>query len=157
MLITALLDIHIVQPPPPPPHPPASFFLKGKGWTFSKLVKRGGGSIFFFNKGRDRKKWLDGVITARGRGWDKENLQNFFIFFKGNPNFQGILNWILQTLHYYCRKQHKNIKNSQINEQNVVMSLCPSLFTATCAPFTFLSGRVFSVLGHSTPQNYIEF
>ena len=33
-----------------------------------------------------------------------------------------------------------------------VMSLCPFLFTATCAPFVFLSGRVFSVLGLSTPQ-----
>ena len=30
-------------------------------------------------------------------------------------------------LHYYCRKQEKNIENSQIIEQNVVISLCPSL------------------------------
>ena len=45
---------------------------------------------------------------------------------KGNPNFQGILNWIIETLYYYCRKQHKNIKNSQIIEQNVVLSLWPS-------------------------------
>ena len=56
-----------------------------------------------------------------------------------------------------CREQHKNIENSQIDEQNIVMPLCPSLFTATCTPFTFLSGRIFSLLGHSTPQNYIEF
>ena len=49
------------------------------------------------------------------------------LYFKGNPNFQGILNWIIQILHYYCRKQHKNINNSQINEHNVVISLCPSL------------------------------
>ena len=27
---------------------------------------------------------------------------------KGNPNFQVILNWIIQILHYYFRKQHKN-------------------------------------------------
>ena len=47
--------------------------------------------------------------------------------FKGNPNFQGALIWILQILDYYCRKQHKNIKNSQIIEQNIVISLCPSL------------------------------
>ena len=33
------------------------------------------------------------------------------LLFKGNPNSQGILNWILQTLHYYCGKQCKNIKN----------------------------------------------
>ena len=46
---------------------------------------------------------------------------------KGNPNFQNILNWIIKLLHYYCRKQHKNMENSQIMEQNVVISLCPSL------------------------------
>ena len=53
--------------------------------------------------------------------------------FKGNPNFQGILDWIPQILHYYCRKQHKNIKNSGIIEQNLVLSLSASLFTATYA------------------------
>ena len=35
---------------------------------------------------------------------------------KGNPDSQGILNWIIQTLHYYYRKQHKNIENSHIIE-----------------------------------------
>ena len=30
-----------------------------------------------------------------------------------------------------------------------------SLFTVTCASFGFLNSRVFSVLGHSAPQNYI--
>ena len=50
-------------------------------------------------------------------------------------------------LNHYCRKQHKNNEISQINEENVVMSLCPSLFTATCTPFAFLSGKVFSILG----------
>ena len=53
--------------------------------------------------------------------------------FKGNPNFQDILNWILQILHYYCRKQHKNIKNSWIIEQNLVLCFPFSQFTATCA------------------------
>ena len=45
---------------------------------------------------------------------------------KGNPNFQGILNWIIQILHYYCRKQHKNMDNSRIIEQSVAISLCSS-------------------------------
>ena len=51
-------------------------------------MPKGGGFNFFFNKGRNRKKkgW-DGVI----RGGDKENLQNFFNFFKGKPNIQGML------------------------------------------------------------------
>ena len=31
-------------------------------------------------------------------------------------------------MHYYCRKKHKNIKNSQIIEKNIVFSLCPSLW-----------------------------
>ena len=34
----------------------------------------------------------------------------FYNMFKGNPNFQGILNWIIQILYYHCRKQHKNIE-----------------------------------------------
>ena len=50
-----------------------------------------------------------------------------YMSFKGNPSFQGILNWIIQILHYYCRKQHKNIENSRIIEQNVAISLCSSL------------------------------
>ena len=52
---------------------------------------------------------------------------------KGNPNFQGILGWILQILHYYFRKQNKNIENSWIIEQNLILSLPFSLFTVTCA------------------------
>ena len=47
--------------------------------------------------------------------------------FKGNPNLQGILNWIIQILQYYCRTQHKNIENSRIIKQNVAISLCFSL------------------------------
>ena len=79
-------------------------------------------------------------ITAKFR--NTENL----LFFKGNPNSQCILNWIIQMLHYYYRKQHKNIKNSQIIEQNLVISLCPSLFTVACASFAFLAEEFFSVL-----------
>ena len=55
---------------------------------------------------------------------------------KGNSNSQGILNWIIQILHYYYSKQHKNIKNSQTIEQNLVIFSLPfSWFTATCASF----------------------
>ena len=52
---------------------------------------------------------------------------------KGNPNYQGILSWIIQIFHYYCRKQYKNIKNSRIVEQNLILSLPFSLFTRACA------------------------
>ena len=76
---------------------------------------------------------------------------------KVNPNFQGILNWIIQILHYYCRKQQKNIENSWIIEQNVAISLLFSLLIATCASFAFLNGRVFSVLGHSFERHKWSF
>ena len=64
---------------------------------------------------------------------------------KVNPNFQDILNWILQTLHYYCWKQHKNIKNSWIIEQNLVLSFPFSLFTATCASCRLLQLQNFFI------------
>ena len=77
--------------------------------------------------------------------------------FKGSPNSRGILNWIIEILHYYYRKQHKNIKNSQIIEQNLVISLSLSLslslsFSALISVYYGLrflrlpSSRVFSVL-----------
>ena len=70
-----------------------------------------------------------------------------------------MLNWIIQILHYYCSLQHKNIENSRIVEQNVAVSLSLlfSLLTATCASFTFLNGRVFSVLGHSFERHKWSF
>ena len=52
---------------------------------------------------------------------------------KGNSNYQGILSWIIQIFHYYCKKQYKNIENSRIIEQNLVLSLRFSLFTVACA------------------------
>ena len=62
-------------------------------------------------------------------------LKGFIV--KGNPNYQGILSWIIQIFHFYCRKQYKNIKNSRIIEQNLVLFLpfCP--FTAACASCRF--------------------
>ena len=65
------------------------------------------------------------------------------IYIKGNPNFQGILNRILQILLYHCNKQHKNIKNLQFIEQNIVIFFCllrlwlPSPFS-TADVFQFL-------------------
>ena len=74
-----------------------------------------------------------------------------------NPNFQGILNWIIQILHYYCRKQQKNIENSWIIEQNVAISLLFSQLIATCTSFVFLNSRVFSVLRHSLEHHKWSF
>ena len=67
---------------------------------------------------------------------------------KGNSNSQDILNWIIQILQYYYRKQHKNIENSQIIiiEQNFVLSLPFSLLTAGCASSVFLAAEFFQFL-----------
>ena len=67
----------------------------------------------------------------------------FYPLIKWKPNSQGILNWIIQTLHYYYRKQHKNIENSQIIEQNLVISLPFSLFSTACASFALLAAEFF--------------
>ena len=77
---------------------------------------------FVFHKGKDTFAISPPSIhhLARRKG-----------ILKGNPNFQGILNWIIQILHYYCRKQHKNIENSWIIEQNVAISLS-ALHSAYC-------------------------
>ena len=60
-------------------------------------------------------------------------------YLEGNPNFQGILNWILQLIMLYscsnCSKQQKNIKNLQFIEQNTVIFFCHSL----CLPRLVLS------------------
>ena len=68
-------------------------------------------------------------------------------FFKGNPNFQGILNWILQILLCHYSKQHKNIKNLQFLEQN---SFTLSALLCVYCDLYFLRfslERYFSVLG----------
>ena len=65
---------------------------------------------------------------------------------KGNPNSQGILNWIIQILHYYYSKQQKNIENSQIIEQNLVISLSVLLSIYCGLHFLPLPCSSFSVL-----------
>ena len=71
---------------------------------------------------------------------------------KGNPNCQGISDWILQILHYYCRKQHKNIETHGLLNK-ILFSLCPCLcLLRLVLPVTFLDSRVFSFLEHSTPR-----
>ena len=67
--------------------------------------------------------------------------------FKGNPNSQGILNWILQILLYQCSKQHKNIENLLFIEQNIVISFCLSLcLLRLVLPLPFSTADVFQFL-----------
>ena len=88
-------------------------------------------SLWVFNVYVIEISWCKKYIWCIGRWRIHEKV---LWILKGKSNFQGILNWILQIFHYYCRKQHKNIKNWQIVEQNLVLSLPFSLFTMTCAP-----------------------
>ena len=99
--------------------------------------------------------------------------------FKGSPNSRGILNWIIEIFHYYYRKQHKNIKNSQIIEQNLIiclsvflsvcLSVCLSLplslsslslshplslFTTPCASFAFLAAEFFQFLNVTSDYSW---
>ena len=62
---------------------------------------------------------------------------------KGSAN----LNWILQILHYYGKKQHKkNRKLAVYWTKCCYLQLPFSLFTATCASFAFLNEGVFKVV-----------
>ena len=55
------------------------------------------------------------LTSVNINGFQKtNNSEEKLLDIKGNPNFQDILDRILQILHYYCRKQHKNIENSEI-------------------------------------------
>ena len=68
--------------------------------------------------------------------FNKLLLEQFFgtgsVLFEGNPNFQGMLNWILQILHYYCRREHKYWKLTDYWTKCCSL-FAFSLFTATCA------------------------
>ena len=67
--------------------------------------------------------------------------------FKGNPNFQRMLNWILQILLCQCSKQHKNIENLLFIEQNIVISFCLSLcLLRLVLPLPFSTADVFQFL-----------
>ena len=60
-----------------------------------------------------------------GKGFSTQS--SCYALLKGNRNFQGMLNWIIQMLHYHFRKQHKNIEISRTIEENGAISLCSSL------------------------------
>ena len=71
-----------------------------------------------------------------------------FEIIKENPNFQCILDWILQILLYHGSKQHKNIENLQFSEQNIVIFFCPSLCLLRLVLLsTFSTADVFQFLG----------
>ena len=71
--------------------------------------------------------------------------------FKGNSNFQGILNWILQVLLCHSSKQHKNIEKLQFNEQNIV------IFFSVYCNFCFLRLSQWRMFFSSWTQNSPKF
>ena len=69
------------------------------------------------------------------------------MYFKGSSNFQGILNYILQILHYHCSKQHKNMENLQFSEQNIIISFWHFLcLLGLLLPSPFSTADVFQFL-----------
>ena len=83
-----------------------------------------------------------------------ENYVLIALVVQGNTNFQGILDWILQIYHYYCRKQHKFIKNSWIIEQNLVLCLPFFLFTANCASWRLPHRQSFFISWTQSSANF---
>ena len=80
------------------------------------------------------------------------------VFLKGNPNHQGMLSWIIQIYHYYCRKQYKNIKNSQRLLSKIFFSPCLSLcLLQLVLPVTFLNGRILNVTSDHSCRIYFHF
>ena len=76
--------------------------------------------------------------------------------FKENSNSQGILNWIIQIQiitgsDTKISKTHRLLKKILLSLSAFLCGYCGVRF------FRLPSDRAFSVLGHSTPRNYLEF
>ena len=83
--------------------------------------------------------------------WENSPVSNYF---KGDPIFQGILNWILQILLYYRSKQHKNIENVQLIEQKLSsFSACLSVYYDLC----FLWLPQWQMFFSSWTQYFVKF
>ena len=100
-------------------------------------------------------------IAQKGRLWHFVDLRGGLARKRGAVILRGGLipqctlwsNWIIQILHYYCRKQHKNIKNSDYWTKCCYLSL--SVLPSAYCDLRLLhlpQQQRFSVLGHSTPQ-----
>ena len=74
-----------------------------------------------------------------------------------SQTFQGILNWILQILHHYCRERHRKNKKLTVYWTKCCYYFLPfSLLTAFCA-FRLNQRKSSQVLGLSTLQKYSRF
>ena len=73
---------------------------------------------------------LLGARVAKWQSNDKPNKLSHLKKLKWNPNSQVMLNWIFETLHYYFRKQHRNIENSQFTNK-MLLSLS-AIFSVYC-------------------------
>ena len=122
-----------------------NYFPKIHGSVLHKIAI----DLLYFWDIYDINLWENFLVLEFSEKRGRRGTQNEVIVFKiggpkGNPNSQGILNWIIQILHYYYWKQHKNIENSQIIEQNLVISLSTLLSVYYGQRFFHLpSSRVF--------------
>ena len=91
------------------------------------IIKKGcGQSCYWILKLTASGEWTDGINWFFAC-WYR------FTKIKWNPNFQDILNWILQILYYYCRKYTTQKYQKLTDYWTLVFSFHFSLFTATCA------------------------
>ena len=112
-------------------------------------------TFLLFWRSKQQDFWFTKYVTNLGcRSFYNVCFERCFLYFqpKGNPNLQGLLDWILQILHHYYRKRHKKVKTHGLLNK-ILFSLCPSLCLLWLViPAAFLNGRVFSFLEHSTPR-----
>ena len=102
--------------------------------------------IFYFctlsikRKKRTEKKVLKNNLKAY-----LNSITVIILPFKENPNFQVILNWILQILLLHCSKQHRNIEKLLFIEQKILLSLSALLFIyCDLCLFRFSQRQMFS-------------
>ena len=83
--------------------------------------------FYFYTLSIKRKKRIEKKVLKNNLKAYLNSITVIILPFKENPNFQVILNWILQILLLHCSKQHRNIEKLLFIEQNVVITFCPSL------------------------------
>ena len=102
-------------------------------------------TFLLFWRSKQQDFWFTKYVTNLGcRSFYNVCFERCFLYFqpKGNPNLQGLLDWILQILHHYYRKRHKKVKTH-------------GLLNKSCSLFALLS--VCCDLSFLPPSSTAEF
>ena len=93
----------------------------------------------------NRKKMIEKKVLKNNLKAYLNSITVIIMPFKENPNFQVILNWILQILLLHCSKQHRNIEKLLFIEQKILLSLSAllSIYCDLCF-FRFSQRQMFS-------------